>query len=241
MKHEALEKNATLLLIFSLLVVTIGGLVQIVPLFFIQNTIEKVDGMRPYSPLELAGRNVYVREGCYVCHSQMIRPFRDEVERYGHYSLAAESQFDHPFQWGSKRTGPDLARVGGKYSDEWHRQHLVNPRDVVPESIMPGYPFLAEKPLDPKGFGANLVAMNLTVNNGKGGMYSQEDIDNAEADMVAQATGQNTEGLLKRYPKAVARDFGGDGKLDEMDALIAYLQVLGTLVDFSTFKADMSR
>ncbi|MEI7600985.1 MAG: cytochrome-c oxidase, cbb3-type subunit II [Aestuariivirga sp.] len=241
MKHETLEKNATLLLIFSLLVVTIGGLVQIVPLFFIQNTIEKVEGMRPYSPLELAGRNVYVREGCYVCHSQMIRPFRDEVERYGHYSLAAESQFDHPFQWGSKRTGPDLARVGGKYSDEWHRQHLVNPRTVVPESIMPGYPFLAEKPLDPKGFGANLAAMNLTVNNGKGAMYSQEDIDNAEADLVAQATGENTDGLMQRYPKAVARNFDGAGQVTEMDAVIAYLQVLGTLVDFSTFKADMSR
>ena len=196
MKHETLEKNATLLLIFSLLVVTIGGLVQIVPLFFLQNTIEKVDGMRPYSPLELAGRNVYVREGCYLCHSQMIRPFRDEVERYGHYSLAAESQFDHPFQWGSKRTGPDLARVGGKYSDEWHRQHLSNPRNVVPESIMPGYAFLAAKTVDPKGFAANLKAMNVTVNNGKGDVYTQDDIDNAEADMVAQATGENTDGLL---------------------------------------------
>ena len=241
MKHETLEKNATLLLIFSLLVVTIGGLVQIVPLFFIQNTIEKVDGMRPYSPLELAGRNIYIREGCYLCHSQMIRPFRDEVERYGHYSLAAESQFDHPFQWGSKRTGPDLARVGGKYSDEWHRQHLSNPRNVVPESIMPGYAFLATKPIDPKGYAANLVAMNDTVNNGKGDMYTKDDIDNAEADMVAQATGENTDGLLQRYPKAVARNFDGDPQVTEMDALIAYLQVLGTLVDFSTFKADMSR
>jgi cytochrome c oxidase cbb3-type subunit 2 len=241
MKHEVLEKNATLLLIFSLLVVTIGGLVQIVPLFLLQNTIEKVDGMRPYSPLELAGRNVYVREGCYLCHSQMIRPFRDEVERYGHYSLAAESQFDHPFQWGSKRTGPDLARVGGKYSDEWHRQHLSNPRNVVPESIMPGYAFLATKTIDPKGFAANLVAMNDTVNNGKGDMYTEDDIANAEADMVAQATGENTDGLLKRYPKAVARNFDGDPQVTEMDALIAYLQVLGTLVDFSTFKADMSR
>ena len=241
MKHETLEKNATLLLIFSLLVVTIGGLVQIVPLFFLQNTIEKVEGMRPYSPLELAGRNVYIREGCYLCHSQMIRPFRDEVERYGHYSLAAESQFDHPFQWGSKRTGPDLARVGGKYSDEWHRQHLANPRNVVPESIMPGYAYLASKPVDPKGFGAHLATMNVTVNNGKGDMYTQEDIDNAEADMVAQATGENTDGLMKRYPKAVARNFDGGGQITEMDALIAYLQVLGTLVDFSTFKADMSR
>jgi len=176
-----------------------------------------------------------------VCHSQMIRPFRDEVERYGHYSLAAESQFDHPFQWGSKRTGPDLARVGGKYSDEWHRQHLANPRNVVPESIMPGYAYLSGKVIEPKGFGANLSAMNLTVNNGNGAMYSQEAIDNAEADLVAQATGENTEGLMQRYPKAVARNFDGDGQVTEMDAVIAYLQVLGTLVDFSTFKADMSR
>lgn len=241
MKHETIEKNATLLLILSFLVVTIGGLVQIVPLFYLQNTIEKVEGMRPYSPLELAGRNVYIREGCYVCHSQMIRPFRDEVERYGHYSLAAESEYDHPFQWGSKRTGPDLARVGGKYSDEWHRQHLANPRNVVPESIMPGYAYLADKEINVKGFGKNLATLNLVVNNGQGAMYSQEAIDNAEADMVAQATGENTDGLMQRYPKAVARNFDGDARVTEMDALVAYLQMLGTLVDFSTFKADMSR
>ena len=241
MKHETLEKNATLLLIFSLLVVTIGGLVQIVPLFFIQNTIEKVEGMRPYSPLELAGRNVYIREGCYNCHSQMIRPFRDEVERYGHYSLAAESQYDHPFQWGSKRTGPDLARVGNKYSDEWHREHLSNPRNVVPESIMPGYAYLADKDVNAKGIGKHLAALNMTVNNGNGAMYKPEDIENAEADLVAQATGENTDGLMQRYPKAVARNFDGDARITEMDALIAYLQVLGTMVDFSTFKADMSR
>jgi cytochrome c oxidase cbb3-type subunit 2 len=241
MKHETIEKNATLLLILSFLLVTVGGLVQIVPLFYLQNTIEKVEGMRPYAPLELAGRNVYIREGCYVCHSQMIRPFRDEVERYGHYSLAAESEFDHPFQWGSKRTGPDLARVGGKYSDEWHREHLSNPRNVVPESIMPGYAFLSAKEVDPKGFGRNLAALNLTINNGNGAMYRPEDLDNAEADLVAQATGEETEGLLQRYPKAVARNFDGDPRITEMDALIAYLQVLGTMVDFSTFKADMSR
>jgi cytochrome c oxidase cbb3-type subunit II len=241
MKHETLEKNATLLLIFSLLVVTIGGLVQIVPLFFLQNTIEKVEGMRPYSPLEMAGRNVYIREGCYVCHSQMIRPFRDEVERYGHYSLAAESQYDHPFQWGSKRTGPDLARVGNKYSDDWHKEHLVNPRNVVPESIMPGYPFLLEKEVDVKAYGKHLAALNLTVNNGKGAMYSQEAIDNAQADMVAQASGENIDGLMQRYPKAVARNFDGDARVTEMDALIAYLQMLGTLVDTSTFKAELSR
>ena len=241
MKHETIEKNATLLLILSFLVVTIGGLVQIVPLFYLQNTIEKVEGMRPYSPLELAGRDVYIREGCYVCHSQMIRPFRDEVERYGHYSLAAESQYDHPFQWGSKRTGPDLARVGGKYSDEWHRQHLENPRNVVPESIMPGYAYLADKDVKVKGIGKHLATLNLVVNNGEGAMYSQEAIDNAEADMVAQATGENTDGLMQRYPKAVARNFDGNARVTEMDALVAYLQMLGTLVDFSTFKADMSR
>lgn len=241
MKHETLEKNATLLLIFSFLVVTIGGLVQIVPLFYLQNTIENVEGMRPYSPLELAGRNVYIREGCYVCHSQMIRPFRDEVERYGHYSLAAESQYDHPFQWGSKRTGPDLARVGNKYSDDWHKEHLANPRNVVPESIMPGYAFLSDKEVDVKAYGKHLAALNLTVNNGKGAMYKPEDIENAEADMVAQATGENTDGLMQRYPKALARNFDGDARITEMDALIAYLQMLGTLVDTSTFKAELSR
>lgn len=241
MNHQTIEKNATLLLILSFLVVTIGGLVQIVPLFYLQNTIEKVEGMRPYSPLELAGRNIYIREGCYVCHSQMIRPFRDEVERYGHYSLAAESEYDHPFQWGSKRTGPDLARVGNKYSDEWHREHLSNPRNVVPESIMPGYAFLADKDVQVKGFGKHLAAMNLVVNNGKGPMYSEEAIENAEADMMAQATGENTDGLMARYPKAVARNFDSDARITEMDALIAYLQMLGTLVDFSTFKADLAR
>src|SRR4029079_10563895 len=141
-KHAILEKNATLLLIFSLLVVTVGGIVEIAPLFYLENTIEKVEGMRPYSPLELAGRDIYVREGCYLCNSQMIRPFRDEAERYGHYSLAAESMYDHPFQWGSRRTGAALARVGGKYSNEWQAAHLADPRSVVPESIMPPYAFL---------------------------------------------------------------------------------------------------
>ena len=178
MKHETLEKNATLLLIFSFLVVTIGGLVQIVPLFYLQNTIEKVEGMRPYSPLELAGRNVYIREGCYVCHSQMIRPFRDEVERYGHYSLAAESQYDHPFQWGSKRTGPDLARVGGRYSDEWHRIHLNNPRDVVPESNMPAYSWLEKNPVDGASLPAHMKGLRTL-----GAPYSDEEIAKATDDV----------------------------------------------------------
>ena len=254
MKHETLEKNATLLLIFSFLVVTIGGLVQIAPLFYLQNTIESVEGMRPYTPLELAGRNVYVREGCYVCHSQMIRPFRDEVERYGHYSLAAESQFDHPFQWGSKRTGPDLARVGNKYSDAWHREHLMNPRNVVPESVMPGYAYLMDKEVKIAGFGKHLATLNLTANNGKGNMYSDDQVANAEADLVAQAKpGADTKGLFDRYKtipagkteadaviKVTAADFDGQpDKITEMDALIAYLQMLGTLVDFSTFKTEV--
>ena len=240
MKHETIEKNATLLLILSLIVVTIGGLVQITPLFYLQNTIEKVDGMRPYTPLELAGRNIYVREGCYLCHSQMIRPFRDEVERYGHYSLAAESMYDHPFQWGSKRTGPDLARVGGKYSDDWHREHLANPRNVVPESVMPGYAFLYDKDVKAAGIGRHLKALNLTVNNGLGAMYSEEQVANAEADLVAQATGGNADDMIKRYPKAQARDYDGDPqRVTEMDALVAYLQMTGTLVDFSTFKTEL--
>src|SRR5438876_12413140 len=147
-RQETIEKNAILLLVLTLLTVAIGGIVEIVPLFTIETTIERVKGVRPYSPLELAGRDIYTREGCYLCHSQQIRPFRDEVERYGHYSLAAESMYDHPFQWGSKRTGPDLARVGGKYSDVWHVDHLRDPRSVVPESVMPPYRFLAARDLD---------------------------------------------------------------------------------------------
>jgi cytochrome c oxidase cbb3-type subunit 2 len=239
LKHETVETNATLLLVLSLIVVTIGGLVQITPLFYLQNTIEKVEGMRPYTPLELAGRNIYIREGCYLCHSQMIRPFRDEVERYGHYSLAAESMFDHPFQWGSKRTGPDLARVGGKYSDEWHREHLADPRSVVPESVMPGYRFLENHDLQMAGIGDHLKALNLTVNNGLGPMYSDDQIANAEADLRAQATGEDTDGLMSRYKKVAARDYDGNpARITEMDALIAYLQVLGTMVDFSTFTPE---
>ena len=236
-KHEILEKNATLLFVFSFLVVTIGGIVEIAPLFYLQNTIEKVDGMRPYTPLELAGRDIYVREGCYLCHSQMIRPFRDEVERYGHYSLAAESMYDHPFQWGSERTGPDLARVGGKYSDAWHVQHLTNPQSVVPESVMPKYGFLARTPLDYSN-----IAAHLTANEDVGVPYSKEEIDNAQADLLAQATpNADTSGLLKRYPKAIARDYDGNPQeVTEMDALIAYLQMLGTLVDFSTYEPQQN-
>jgi cytochrome c oxidase cbb3-type subunit 2 len=231
-KHVIFEKNGSLLLLGSLLVVTIGGIVEIAPLFYLENTIEKVEGMRPYTPLELAGRNIYIREGCYVCHSQMIRPFKDEVERYGHYSLAAESMYDHPFQWGSKRTGPDLARVGDRYSNEWHVQHLNEPRDVVPESVMPSYSYLQTTVLKVPDVGMELVA-----NRRVGVPYSDEMVEQASADLAAQADpNADTEALLARYPKAKVGDFDGDpARLTEMDALVAYLQMLGTLVDFSTY------
>ncbi len=230
-RHQVFEKNSIILIVGILVVIAIGGLVEIGPLFYLKSTIEKVDGVRPYTPLELAGRNIYVREGCYLCHSQMIRPLRDEVERYGHYSLAAESMYDHPFQWGSKRTGPDLARVGGKYSDEWHVTHLKNPRAIVPQSIMPGYPFLADATVDTKAIADDMRTQRLV-----GVPYTEEDIANAEADMKAQVDPDNSEGLLKRYPKAVARNFDGKtGDPTELDALISYLQVLGTMVDFKLY------
>ena len=236
MKHEVFEKNSMLLLIGILVVVSIGGIVQIAPLFWVESTIEKVKGMRPYSPLEQAGRDIYIREGCYGCHSQMIRTLRDEVERYGHYSLAAESMYDHPFQWGSKRTGPDLARVGGRYSDEWHVQHLIDPRSVVPASIMPGYPHLASTDLD-----TGEIREDLNANADVGVPYSQDMIDHALADLTAQADpNADQSGLQERYgKKAPARNFDGDPKrVTEMDALVAYLQMLGTLVDFRTYHAE---
>ena len=236
-KHKAIETHATLLLVLSFLVVTIGGLVQIVPLFYLQNTIENVEGVRPYSPLELAGREIYIREGCYVCHSQMIRPMRDEVERYGHYSLAAESQYDHPFQWGSKRTGPDLARVGGKYSNLWHVEHLINPEAVVPESVMPKYGFLLDAPLDGK-----YILDSMKANRLVGVPYTDDDLASAQADFVAQADPDaDTSALVGRYPKAVVANFDGQPGVTEMDALVAYLQVLGTMVDFSTYTPDPTR
>jgi cytochrome c oxidase cbb3-type subunit 2 len=236
-RHKAIETHATLLLVLSFLVVTIGGLVQIVPLFYLENTIEKVEGVRPYSPLELAGRDIYIREGCYVCHSQMIRPMRDEVERYGHYSLAAESMYDHPFQWGSKRTGPDLARVGGRYSDEWHRDHFRDPKSVVPESIMPPYAFLERTRIGPEHIEALLRTHRLV-----GVPYTDEMIENARADFVAQADPDGDwDSVVARYPGAQTRNFDGQPELTELDALIAYLQMLGTLVDFSTFIPDANR
>jgi cytochrome c oxidase cbb3-type subunit 2 len=232
-KHWMLETNSILLLIGILIVVSIGGLVEIAPLFYLRSTIEKVDGVRPYTPLELAGRNIYVREGCYNCHSQMIRSLRDEVERYGHYSLAAESMYDRPFQWGSKRTGPDLARVGGKYSDDWHREHLNAPKSVVPGTVMPAYPWLA-------GTDLNLahIGDDLRVQAALGVPYTAEMIAQAQADARTQASADapGAAELVQRYPKAQVRDFDGNaGRLTEADALIAYLQVLGTLVDFKLY------
>jgi cytochrome c oxidase cbb3-type subunit 2 len=234
-RHQFLEKNSILLLIGILLVIAIGGIVEIAPLFYLKSTIEKVEGMRPYTPLELAGRTIYIREGCYTCHSQMVRPLRDEVERYGHYSLAAESMYDHPFQWGSKRTGPDLARVGAKYSDEWHVSHLKDPRAIVPQSVMPGYPFLAETELDFAG-----IAAHVRANRAVGVPYSEDQVAAAAADIRTQVNPDDAgvADFLKRYPKAVVRDFDGNPKsITEMDALVAYLQMLGTLVDFKLYDA----
>lgn len=231
--HDKLEKNSLLLLICTIIVILIGGIVEIVPLFRSETVIEPVEGMRPYTPLELAGQNIYVREGCYLCHSQQIRPLRDEVARYGHYSLAAESMYDHPFQWGSKRTGPDLARVGGKYSDDWHVAHMNNPRSVVPESIMPSYSFLAKRGAKIHDLKKHLKALQKV-----GVPYTDEMIANAVNDAKAQAIGANRtsiDGLVERYGEKVnARDFDGNpNMISELDALIAYMQVLGTMVDFS--------
>ncbi len=227
-KHETIEKNAVLLAVLTTITIAIGGIVELVPLFTIETTVEKVEGVRPYSPLELAGRDVYVREGCYTCHSQQIRALKDEVERYGHYSLAAESMYDRPFQWGSKRNGPDLARVGGKYSNDWHYAHLTNPQSMVPESLMPRYAFLANREVDPAR-----VARHLRTNKAVGTPYTEEQVANVAADLAAQAdVNAEPEALAKRYPKAV--QVQGDGRrATEMDALVAYLQVLGTMVDFT--------
>ena len=243
--HGVLERHSLILTIGILIVVSIGGIIQMAPLFYMENTIEKVEGMRPYTPLEVAGRNIYLREGCYVCHSQMVRPLRDEVERYGHYSLAAESMYDHPFQWGSKRTGPDLARVGNKYSDEWHVDHLIDPRALVPESVMPPYAFLAEKTLDYRHIADDLKTLRLV-----GVPYTDEMIENAAMDLRAQADPDvyfdEQDALVARYTEASGRegtvqvrDFDRDpDRITEMDALVAYLQMTGTLVDFSTYEAE---
>lgn len=231
--HDKIEKNSILLLILIVIMISVGGIIEIAPLFRIETTIEKVEGMRPYTPLELAGAKIYKREGCYGCHSQQVRVLRDEVERYGHYSLAAESMYDYPFQWGSKRTGPDLARLGGKYSDDWHVRHLINPRSVVPESIMPGYKFLIKRD-------ANLsnLEYDMRVLQKIGVPYNEEMIQNSVSDAVVQAsTERDTTDLFKRYGVVNVRDFDGNpNKVSEMDALVAYLQVLGTMVDFSKYE-----
>ncbi|MGB5639283.1 MAG: cytochrome-c oxidase, cbb3-type subunit II [Sedimenticolaceae bacterium] len=233
--HESIEINAGLMIALTLIAISIGGLVEIVPLYYIKDTVEKVEGVRPYTPLEQRGRDIYIREGCYTCHSQMIRPFRDELMRYGHYSLAAESKYDHPFQWGSKRTGPDLARVGRKYSNAWHTQHLVNPRDVVPESIMPNYPWLLGTELDYSDVADRMRALKLTgvpysdteeeylanVDQFGKAVADQLDIHGAENNLLAQAQSEDWDGDRTR--------------LTEMDALVAYLQVLGTMVDFAKY------
>ena len=235
--HGTIERNVILLAVLSLITVSIGGLAQIVPLFTVESTIERVRGIRPYTPLELMGRNIYVREGCYVCHSQMVRPFRDEHERYGHFSLAAESMYDHPFQWGSKRTGPDLARVGGRYSDDWHAAHLRSPRALVPESIMPPYAFL-DRPLDYRNIQAHLRAMRAL-----GVPYTDEMVANARADLEAQARPESDGAAFgSRYARARQAAFDGNpAVITEMDALVAYLQMLGTLVDFRDVTPEQLR
>ena len=232
--HAIIERSTTLLFVLTFIVIAIGGLVEVVPLFRLQETITPVKGVRPYTPLEQFGRDIYIREGCYTCHSQQVRPFRDEVERYGHYSIAAESMYDHPFLWGSKRTGPDLARLGGKYSNAWHVAHLVNPRDVVPVSIMPAYGFLRDHDL-----ALSDVADHLRTLRQVGVPYTDAMVLNAAVDLHAQAAGVDSDAVLARYPGARIGDFDGQpGRITEMDALIAYLQVLGTMVDFSDVRLD---
>lgn len=235
--HGTIEKNLLLLGVLTLITVSIGGLAQIVPLFTVETTIERVEGVRPYTPLELAGRNIYVREGCYLCHSQMVRPFRDELERYGPYSLAAESMYDHPFQWGSKRTGPDLARVGGRYSDDWHAAHLRSPRAVVPESVMPPYAFL-DRPINMSD-----ITNHLRAQVAVGVPYTADMIANARADMVTQARpDQDGAAFGARYARARQGVFDGNATVvTEMDALVAYLQMLGTLVRFSDVTPEQVR
>ncbi len=234
LSHGPIERNILLLGVLTLITISIGGIAQIVPLFTVETTIERVQGVRPYTPLELAGRNIYVREGCYSCHSQMIRPFRDEHERYGHFSLAAESMYDRPFQWGSKRTGPDLARVGGRYSDDWHAQHLRDPRSLVPESIMPPYAFL-DRPLDYRN-----IEAHLRTQRALGVPYTDEMIANARADLEAQARPDGD--ISARYARARSAAFDGNPRVvTEMDALVAYLQMLGTLVDFREVTPEQLR
>ena len=238
MKHENVEKNVGLLLVLTMFAISIGGLVEIVPLFFIKDTVEKADGVRPYTPLEQRGRDIYVREGCFLCHSQMIRPFRDEQLRYGHYSLAAESKYDHPFQWGSKRTGPDLARVGKKYSNEWHVQHLMDPKGMVPESVMPRYPWLQSTPLDTSDVADRMAALRMTgVPYSKGEEEYQQNVKTFGEETAKMLRIEDAQKNLVDQAKSGAYD-GDASNVSEMDALVAYLQVLGTMVDFSKVDSD---
>lgn len=228
--HYKIERYSIGLVLAILIAASIGGIVEIAPLFTIHQTVEDAPGMRVYTPLELAGRNIYVREGCYSCHSQMIRTLRDEVERYGPYSIAAESQYDHPMLWGSKRTGPDLARVGGKYSDQWQAMHLKNPREVVPESVMPSYRFLQRTALRIDDLPAQLTALKKL-----GVPYTDEMIENAVRDAGGQAdpNSDDADGVFLRYGETTnVRAFDGDpATITEMDAIVAYLQILGRLTD----------
>jgi cytochrome c oxidase cbb3-type subunit 2 len=236
MRHENIEKNIGLMTILTLIVVSVGGLVQIVPLFYIDDTVEDVESVRPFTPLEQRGRDIYVAEGCYVCHSQQVRPFRDEQIRYGHYSLAAESKYSHPFQWGSKRTGPDLARVGGKYSNAWHVQHLRYPRTVVPESVMPNYPHLLENKLETDQLKARMRALKtvgVPYTEDKGELY-QKNVERWGKEMAEMLHIPNAQESLRKEAKAGNYDLQPD-RLTQMDAMVAYLQVLGTMVDFSEY------
>jgi cytochrome c oxidase cbb3-type subunit 2 len=234
--HSKIEKNLFILLVLTFLVSIVGAIVEIFPLFIKEVTVEKVEGMRPHSPLELAGFEIYKREGCYGCHSQQVRVLRDEVERYGHYSLAVESIYDHPFMWGSKRTGPDLARVGGKYSDDWQVEHLINPQRLVPESIMPKYGFMKDRPLDYSNIKDTMKVLKMV-----GTPYADYDIENFERDIKIQLSMETNAEMLtdfrKRYPKAYIRKFNTTSQdITEMDALVAYLQSLGNRVDLKTNK-----
>lgn len=243
MKHDKIERNVGIMLVLTMLAISAGGLVEIVPLFFIKDTVETVktadgkDMVRPYTPLEQRGRDIYIREGCYLCHSQMIRPFRDEALRYGHYSLAAESKYDHPFQWGSKRTGPDLARVGGKYSNDWHVQHLVAPRSMVPESVMPNYPWLMD-PLDTSDIQGRLkslrtVGVPYSINEAE----YKRNVETFGEEVAATLRIEKAEEILVEQAQLGNYD-NNKNDVTEMDAVVAYLQVLGTMVDFSKFDDD---
>ncbi|MEQ1600953.1 MAG: cytochrome-c oxidase, cbb3-type subunit II [Methylophilaceae bacterium] len=244
MKHDKIERNIGLMLVLTMVAISVGGMVEVLPLFFLKDTVETVktadgkDMVRPYTPLEQIGRDIYIREGCYLCHSQMIRPFRDEALRYGHYSLAAESKYDHPFQWGSKRTGPDLARVGGKYSNDWQVQHLIAPRSMVPESVMPNYPWLLKNKLDYSDIQDKMRALRTTgVPYSNSQAEYKRNIVQFGEDVAKTLHIPDGEKILEGQAALGNYDNNKDD-ISEMDALVAYLQVLGTMVDFTQFDDD---